>query len=93
MKLTTPYLIAGGAVLAALAWAATRGAQGTGQAIGGAAVDLVDGVVSGAVIGAGELVGIPATSQTQCEIDRANGDTWAASFSCPAKTFLNYVFN
>jgi hypothetical protein len=95
LKLTAPYLIAGGAVLAALVWAMTRqgGATGLGTAIGGAAVDLVDGAVSGVVIGIGEQVGIPATSKTQCEIDKAAGDTWAASFSCPAKDFLRYVWD
>ncbi|MGE0350382.1 hypothetical protein [Hydrogenophaga sp.] len=95
MKITTPYLIAGAAVLGALVWAATRagGAAGLGSAIGGAAVDLVDGAVSGVVVGVGEVVGIPATNKTQCEIDRAKGDTWAASFSCPAKDFLRYLWD
>lgn len=95
MKVSTVYLIAGGAVGLALLWAATRagGVAGVAQAIGGAAVDAVDGVVSGVVVGAGGLVGIPATSRTQCEIDKANGDTWAASFSCPAKDFLSYVWS
>lgn len=92
LKLTTPYMIAGAAVGVALLWAMSKGAKGTGQAIGGAAVDLVDGAVSGAVITAGEAVGIPATNQTQCQLDQAAGDTWAASFSCPAKDFLTYLF-
>lgn len=95
MKLTTPYVIAGGAVLAALVWAMTRpgGAAGLGSSLGGAAVDFVDGTVSGVVIGIGEVVGIPATNKTQCELDREAGNTWAASFSCPAKDFLNYLWN
>lgn len=95
MKLTTPYVIAGGAVLAALVWAMTRpgGAAGLGTSLGGAAVDFVDGTVSGVVIGIGEVVGIPATNKTQCELDREAGNTWAASFSCPAKDFLNYLWN
>lgn len=95
MKLTTPYVIAGGAVLAALVWAMTRpgGAAGLGESLGGAAVDFVDGTVSGVVIGIGEVVGIPATNKTQCQLDREAGNTWAASFSCPAKDFLNYLWN
>lgn len=93
MKLTTPYMIAGGAVLAALVWVAIKGnARETGAAIGGAAVDLVDGVVIGAVVGAGQVVGIPATNKTKCEQDKAAGDTWAASFSCPAADWLRYVW-
>lgn len=47
MKVPTVYLIAGGAVAAALLWAASRGAKGTGQAIGGAVVDMATGILSG----------------------------------------------
>lgn len=93
MKIPPVYLIAGGAVAAALAWVAWKGARGAGAAIGGAAVEAVDGAIGGAVVGVGSLVGIPATNRTQCEIDKAKGDTWAASFSCPAKDFLQYVWN
>lgn len=96
MKVSPVYLVAGGLVAAALAWAIWSnkgGAAGLGAAVGGAAVDLVDGAVSGAVVGVGGLVGVPATSRTQCEIDKANGDTWAASFSCPASDFLRYVWS
>lgn len=89
----TPYLIAGGAVLAALLWAASKGAKGTGQAIGGAAVDLANGVVTGAVTGLGSVVGIPTTSLSECEKAKAEGRTWDASFACPAGDFLKYVFH
>lgn len=93
MKIPTPYLIAGGAVAAALLWAASKGAKDTGAAIGAAGVDLVNGVVSGAVVGIGQGVGIPATSQTKCEKAKAEGRTWDASFDCSATDFLKYVFN
>lgn len=43
------YLVAGGLVALALVWAASKGAKGTGQAIGGGVVDLVGGVLGGAV--------------------------------------------
>lgn len=90
--LTTPYLIAGGAVLAALLWAGAKGAKNTGAAIGGAAVDLADGVIGGAVVGIGQGVGIPATNLTECEKAKAEGRTWDASFACPAKDFLTYLW-
>lgn len=94
IKMPAAYLIAGGAVLAALVWVATRGnGRQVGNAIGGAAVDLADGVISGAVVGTGQLVGVPATNMTQCERDKAAGDTWAASFSCPAADWLRYVWS
>lgn len=86
------YAIAGGAVLAALLWAASRGAQSTGQAIGQGAVDLADGVVKGATEGVGSIVGIPRTNMTECERAKAEGRTWDASFACPAKDFITYLW-
>lgn len=95
MKLSsipTPYVIAGAAVAVLLVILATKGAKGTGQAIGRGAVDLVDGALSGSVTGLGGLLGIPETNLTQCERDKAEGRTWAASFSCPAGDFINYLW-
>ena len=94
MQLKTPYIIGAGAIAAALLWAKSQGgAQGAGQAIGGAVVDMTDGVITGIVTGAGSLVGIPETDKTECERAKASGSTWKASFACPAKDFLSYVFN
>ena len=92
-RISTVYLIAGGAVVAALLWAASRGAKETGAAIGSAAVDLVDGAVSGAVIGIGQAVGVPKTNLTECEKAKADGRTWDASFACPAGDFIKYLWN
>ncbi len=92
MKITTPYLIAGGAVAAALLWASSKGAKETGAAIGTAAVDLTNGIVTGAVVGTGQVLGIPATNKTACERAKAEGRTWDASFDCPALEFLNYLW-
>jgi len=44
---------------------------------------------AGAVEGVGLAIGIPRTDQTQCERDKAAGNWWAASFSCPAGDFLS----
>lgn len=89
----TPYLVAGAAVAAVLAVLAMRGARGTGESIGSAAVDLVDGTVGGVVVGIGERVGIPATNLTACERAKAEGRTLDASFACPAKDFLSYLWS
>ncbi|MEH0165569.1 hypothetical protein [Roseateles microcysteis] len=88
------YLAAGGAVVLALAWVAYKGGfKGAGAAIGGAAVDLVDGTVSGGAIAIGKAVGIPETNLTECEKAKAEGRTWDASFACPAKDFLSYLWS
>lgn len=92
--LKLPYILAGVAVGAAVLWAMSKGsAKEAGTALGTGAVNMIDGVLSGTVIGAGQLAGIPATSQTACEKAKAEGRTWDASFECPATDFLKYVFN
>lgn len=83
----TLLYIAGGAILAlvfipGLAGGITRSiVRSAGEAAGGV------------IVGAGEAVGIPATNQSQCERDMTAGKTWDASFSCPAGTFLRYLFS
>lgn len=86
------YLAAGGLAVLALLWATARGGKDAGQAIGTGAVNLVDGIVSGGVIGAGELIGLPPTNLSACERAKLEGRTWDASFDCPAKDFLSYLW-
>lgn len=91
MKLNPLYLIGGG-LAAYVLMVATGSTKAVGQAVGESAVDLVDGVVTGTVVGTGEIFGVPATNVSQCQADMAAGKTWSASFSCPAKTFIKYIF-
>lgn len=95
MKVPSIYLIAGGVVLAAFIYASTRPkgwAADLAWTAGGTAVDMADGLISGAVTGLGGLVGIPRTDMTECEKALAEGRTWDASFACPAKTFIGSFF-
>lgn len=93
MTAADKLMVAGAAVAAMfLIWTIKNGAANTGAAIGGAAVDMANGIVSGAVVGVGQVVGVPPTSQTQCQQDMAAGKTWDASFSCPASEFIKYAF-
>jgi len=93
------YLYGGTALVAAVAlmWFMSRDSDGSGQSwsekLGGAAVNAVDGLASGAVKAAGEMVGIPDTNMSECERAIAEGRTWDASFVCPAKRFLSHVFS
>lgn len=81
-----------GAAAAVVIIAKFKDLKGVGAGIGGAAVDVVDGVISGAVIGIGQGVGVPPTNMTDCQRAMAEGRTWDASFACPAKDFLSYAF-
>lgn len=67
-----------------------KNAKEVGQAVGTATVDLANGVITGTVTGIGEAVGVPKTSQTECEKAKAEGRTWDASFACAAGDFLSY---
>lgn len=82
-------ILGGGALLllAALWYAKNHAAD-----IGTAAVTAVGDATAGAVIGAGQMIGIPATNPDKCAEAIANGDYWGASFACPAGTFLKSVF-
>ena len=86
-------LVAGAVGLGALlyVWSQKRDGQSLAGAAGSAAVEAVADAGAGAVIGIGEVFGIPATDSDQCSIDLANGDFWAASFSCPAGRFLSAI--
>ena len=67
-------------------------AASAGQAVGSAAVQAVDGAAKGVIETIGQVVGIPVTSETECERAKREGRTWDASFACPAGDFLGYVF-
>lgn len=85
-------MIAGAAVgVAVLVWLSTRGAKGVGQDIGSGAVQLVDGVVTGAVTTAGTFLGIPLTDAEKAAEARRNGDVWEASKYMPAGEFLKWI--
>lgn len=96
----TSHIIAGAVVAVAVGYAVMkmRSSSGSmvydlGYSVGGAAFNAFDGVLSGAVYGVGDAIGVPRTNMTQCEQDRAAGRTWDASFSCPAKDFISYVLS
>ncbi len=87
------YLFAGSAVALTLYLLARADvASNVGSAVGGALVDITDGVVTGAVKGVGGVFGVPDTNQTECERALAEGRKWDASFACDAKTFLDNMF-
>lgn len=102
MKLElSPSLIAFGVLgVAALLLLSNR--QGA-QAVGGAAVDMVDGVLSGAVFAVGDRVGVPVTNADRARqlMDEFDALPWyeqaAAAFSISAYAsagdYLRWVVN
>lgn len=91
VKLSAPVMLAAGLVGAVVLFVASKGARETGLAIGGAAVDLADGVLSGGVMAVGDLVGVPRTEPTACEAAKASGSLWDVSFACPAADYFRQI--
>lgn len=91
MKVPTVYLIAGGAVAAALAWVAIKGAKGTGAAIVSGAFDLVDGAVSETVFTVGEAVGIPRTDAQKCADAKKANNLWEVSRYCGVVDYFKQI--
>lgn len=94
--MTKTGVVIAGALLAGalLLYVKKNGVAGTvavdaGAVVGQAVVDAGAGVV----LGIGDGLGVPRTSMTECERARAEGRTWDASFACPARDFLSYLFN
>lgn len=91
-------MIVGGAVgVGFLAWWLMRGTAGIAEDASRAAVGVATGAATGAVIGVGDAVGLPDTrtkaSQDKCKQAMADGNDWAASFYCPASTWVGGLFD
>jgi hypothetical protein len=65
--------------------------QGAGAIVRGT-VNLANDAVGGAVVGLGDVIGIPETNMTECQQLLAAGKYWDASFKCPAGVLLKGVF-
>lgn len=78
-------LLAGGVAAVGLYWwARDKSAASLSRSL----VTGAAGVASGAVVGAGEVLGIPATAAARCTCAIANGENYEASKYCSAGVFL-----
>jgi hypothetical protein len=68
-----------------------KNAQNLAAAAVAGAADMAGNTVAGVAQGLGSLAGVPSTSVSKCQQDMDSGDTWNASFDCPAGTFLGYL--
>jgi hypothetical protein len=100
-EIPTSYLLAGGAVIAALWYIKSKGAAGIGRDIAAGTIELVDSVVSETVIAGAEVVGIPRTDKTECQkrIEEFRAAPWyeqaylsfGVSANCSAGDYLKFV--
>jgi hypothetical protein len=91
MKISTDIKILAGAAVALVLGAYFLQSRLSNVAAG--AVGVVADVGAGAVVGVGDILGVPRTNETECEKAMREGRTWDASFACDAGTFLGHVFN
>ncbi len=82
----------GGAVLIGV-YLLSRNAGAVAQGVASTAVESAGGLVTGAVIGAGSVVGVPQTDAQKCADAKAAGNSWDASFYCPASEFIAWEWN
>lgn len=88
----TPVKLAlAAAAVAAIAYVLKKngGLQGAAAGAASALVGAVGDAAAGAVLGVGDVLGIPRTDMTECERALAEGRTWDASFACPASNFIS----
>ena len=91
MNLRTASVGLGAVVAIAIAiWVYRKGVGGVASSVARSTVNAATGAAKGVVIGAGEVVGIPATDVTKCSLAKNAGDTFAASQYCEAGDFLSW---
>jgi hypothetical protein len=88
-KYAGPVLLIGGAVL--VLWFVRRGVAGVAQDVAQAGINAATGLATGAVVGVGQVVGIPETNADACQLALDEGRYWDASFACPASKFVASV--
>jgi hypothetical protein len=71
----------------------SRNLQGLTAGIVGGAADIIVEAGTGAVIGVGDIIGVPRTNDSECVAAMKAGRSWDASFACPAGTYLNYMLH
>lgn len=84
-----PALVAG-VVLGGLAllWVAKKGAGNVGSTLAGGVIDLASGLLTGAAVGLGSVVGLPQTDQAKGAAAVAAGDALGASLYLPAGQYI-----
>lgn len=79
------YVIKKGSVAAAAQDAVAGAISGIGS--------LAGGVGGGVVLGVGDLLGVPRTNESRCEMAKRLGNSWDASKYCDAGDFISWQFN
>lgn len=82
------YGLVGLAGLALVLWLAAGGARKLGAVAGALPAELAGGVV----LGVGDSLGVPRTSEAECDRALRDGRLWDASFACPAGKFIGGLF-
>ena len=71
---------------------ASAGVRGAANTAARGSVNAVWGAMEGFIHGASDVVGIPTPERAACELAKAEGRTWDASWACPAGEFMQWIF-
>lgn len=94
LSLTDKAVIGGGVLLAlGVVYIVGRGAGKVAEDVSRTAVNVAGGVVKGTVDGVSDAIGLQVPERSACDKAKAEGNTWEASFACPAGEFVGYLFN
>lgn len=67
-------------------------AEGVIAGVVGSAGDVIIGAGQGSILGAGDVLGLPRTNETQCQAAIRRGDNLAASKYCSAGVFSKWQY-
>lgn len=93
------FVAAATAIVAAVAFRLIKQApganwvEGAGANVGGAAVDLVNGAVSGVVVGLGDGMGLPRVDKGKGQSALDEGRYWDASFLLNPVDLVSGIWN
>lgn len=95
MGLTSPFklqlAVAGAAVIAFLL--VRNNLKEVAASTVKAGIGAMGEVGTGVIVGIGDVIGVPRTSETECERAMREGSAWEASKYCDGITYFKYIWN
>lgn len=66
------------------------GINGAAAGIAAGAVGVAGSAAAGVVLGVGDVLGLPRTGESECELAIRDGNNWKASQYCTASRFIEF---
>lgn len=92
LNVSTGMLIVGGVVGAVAVYLLTRNAKNIASAATSATVGAAAGIIEGAVLGIGDVVGVPRTDHALCVAAQHSGDNFSQLTYCTVPEYASFKF-